>query len=239
MDIGNACAGMNPTSEGDKDALRSEAVLVDYLADLLPRCFANHGRIACLQRELCVGRRIADMVLLIGPDRLSSMPPAPFSVSECVALASLRQSGPTRIDLLERRCGVSGRGFRSGVLSRLKNWGLVTFGPGGRTALGEETGLEYLIVAIEAKLERWQGALSQAVYYQRYADLSYVALPRSFVPRDTDYLNSFRDAGVGLMLVDDAYMEVPVPAVYQDAHDWRREFAYSRLASRRDSTDAP
>ncbi len=58
------------------------------------------------------------------------------------------------------------------------------------------------IVAIEAKLARWQEALNQANNNLVFADYSFVALAEEKVPRNRESLNMFRNAGIGLFSVN-------------------------------------
>ena len=58
-----------------------------------------------------------------------------------------------------------------------------------------------MTLAIELKLHDWKRALQQTLIYQLCADLVYAALPRRNVaPR---VLSSFREAGLGIIAVDD------------------------------------
>ena len=59
--------------------------------------------------------------------------------------------------------------------------------------------INYETIAIELKLDRWQRAFEQALFYQLCADYSYIAVPSTTIPKiDIDLLNSH---GVGLIAV--------------------------------------
>jgi hypothetical protein len=217
------------------DPLCNEAGLVEQLLRHLPGSLVPRKTSVAftIGREIAVGRSVADVVCLIreGRARVRCVPSEPLTVIESVILATLRLHGPTRIDILEQRCGFARTFLREGALKRLAGWRLLGFENGGRvSSCGSWTGA-FGIIAIEAKVTRWREALRQAVSYRRYADRSFVALPASLASTALDAAPVFADAKVGLLLVNaDAVREVfPAPRVRE--HDWRREFVLSRLAS--------
>jgi len=136
-----------------------EAQLVEFAQYLLPRIFAPEGTACFLDREVGVGSSVADLVLLIGPHDLPAPTLSTISVAESVILATLRRSGPTRIDLLELRCGFERHALRRGALKRLTEAGTLVRERGGRVMLSPEYVQVTKIVAIEAKLTKWRDAL--------------------------------------------------------------------------------
>lgn len=59
------------------------------------------------------------------------------------------------------------------------------------------------VVAVEAKLSRWNEALEQAVSYGAFADRSFVAMDAGRIDGSRhDVTEAFRRAGIGLVLVD-------------------------------------
>ena len=207
----------------------SEKQLVQQTVTLLPDFLRDYELEWSFEREVGVGRAIADVVVLLKSKRDRAAPPELLTIAESVILASLRRSGRTRIDLLEKRCGVRREGLRDGLLDRLKRWGLVTHGRGGLVELSTTLTDQYQIIALEAKLFRWRDALNQARSYQRYADRSYVVLPEAVAERALKHKGEFVSNGIGLLSVSEQRLDVLLEAGQCTSHDWRREFVYSRL----------
>ena len=206
-----------------------ETELVEQLRRGLPLWLTSVGSRWSVQPEFAVGQSIADLVIFLHGSTRRAVA-EPLTVQESVVLASLRVHGPTRIDILERRCGLDRTRLRLGALQRLSDWGLLKDGPGGRVSVGRTIAGRCRVYAIEAKLKRWRAALRQPSHYTRYADRAYVALPEATVSRNSIDLDQFKTAGVGLMRVSDQSVREVVPAVERGWHDWRREFVVSRLA---------
>ena len=216
-----------------KPAYPTEAHLVDFAQKSLPRFFSCKGNSVFLGTEVNVGRSIADLVLVIGPNNDASPPAVCLSVAESVILAALRQWGPTRIDLLELRCGIERQGLRQGALDRLSRTGILLRERGGRVALATDCVESATIIAIEAKLTKWRAALDQALLYRRYADRAYVLLPANNAQSAIRAKAEFAEAGVGLLIATDTEINNVVEAESGASHDWRRDFVYFRLLSRK------
>jgi hypothetical protein len=208
-----------------------EAHLVEFAQHRLPQFFAPEGTACFVDTEVGVGRSIADLVLLIGPHDLPSPTLANISVAESVILAALRQWGPTRIDLLEIRCGFERHGLRQGALKRLTNAGTLLRERGGRVTIAPEYVQGTKIIAIEAKLTKWRDALAQAALYRRYADEAFVLLPVQNAEPATKARADFEDAGVGLLVVNGERIDIFFDAAPSTKHDWRRDYVYFRLLS--------
>ena len=226
----SAVANTCDEKSSDTTEHATEACLAEAILDDLTTVLAVRAQWFSVCTEVVVGRNIADIVVAFARRRAPSSPSAPLSVSESVVLSALRDRGPTRIDLLERRCGVALGALREGRLSRLEDYGLIKRGRGGLVGLGSRWTSKYRVVAIEVKLTRWRDALAQALTYQRYADETFVALPESACGPATRSRVAFEDAGVGLLSIGER-PRVVVPAQQQDAHDWRREFVLSRVVN--------
>lgn len=208
----------------------SEADFVDELRARLPDFLAARFLTWRIYSEVGVGRRVADVVIPVARKHRRSVV-LPLTGLECVVLASLRRLGATRIDLLERRSGISSGGLRSGELDRLREWGLVHHGRGGRIAFGPVWNAGVEIVAIEAKLERWRQALAQAQTYLRFADYSYVALPSDVATRVVkNDLASLECSPIGLLTLTPSGVEELVAPTRGQEHDWQREYVASRLS---------
>lgn len=214
----------------DLDSL-SEASMLAAVIHLLPELLGTRMSPALVAREVKVSRSIADAVL-VQPHRRQKRIAEPLSISESVILSALRRSGPTRVDILEKRCGAHAGELRGAILDRLQQAKLVRRHLGGRVeALRWVADLR--VVAIEAKLTKWRHALSQAITYRRYADFSYVVLPSAVAESPRLDREEFRSNGVGLISARVAgSLSILVPSARQREHDWQREFVCSRLLSR-------
>lgn len=58
------------------------------------------------------------------------------------------------------------------------------------------------LIAIELKLSRWQEALGQGYFNQRFAEYSYVILDKDKIKDDTNIINEYRNKNVGLIYLD-------------------------------------
>lgn len=208
--------------------LASEADLVDLLIRRIPPWLGSQRRRVKVTREVAVGGSIADVVVLVGAPAKPVIHD-PLSTEESVVLAWLRRRGPTRIDILEQRCGFGPQRLRNGALSRLKESGVVALGQGGRVATGRPLGGRSRLLAIEAKLAKWRPALQQACAYLKYADKAYVALPYTATVRGRVPLEAFKESGVGLISVSERGLREIVAAKKSSDHDWRREYVVSRV----------
>jgi hypothetical protein len=214
-------------ARGGSEFHSNETDLVTDLIGNLPAYLQRASTTCSIHREVGVGRSIADVVAALMPEKAVRVPP-PLSVQESVLISALRSNGPTRIDVLEQLCGMTPKSLRGGALNRLETAGVVARGDGGRISLGRWCRSGSLI-AIEAKLTRWLDALEQASVYRQFADRVYVALPADCVQPAMRARAMFERAGVGLLSVN-GEIRCEIRAQALGAHDWRREYVYSRLA---------
>lgn len=194
------------------------------LIDRLPAFFGKAKRWEPARRELVVGSTIADIVLCA---RATSMPQfaAPLTVAQCVLMSLVRRRGSISVDELT---ATARHDQLQRNLDALEESGLVTVSRGRIAPVRPWWGTRN-VIAIEAKLYKWRDALDQAVRYLAYADESYVALPEACTPRAVSELHLFEAAGVGLLSVSATNVHRVLGARRSTAHDWRREFACSRL----------
>ena len=207
----------------------SEKQLVEEFQGLLARYLEESSTKFILETEVSAGRSIADIVALITPEIIDPPIKKTLNALESVIISTLRQNGSTRIDILEKRCGMPQKSLRNGSINRLINWGLVDKGPGGRISLTNNWSNHYRIIAIEAKLYKWQQALEQAISYKKYADDVYVLLPAKNTPLDQTSIEKFKANGVGLITICQNKIKIVIPSVYNQFHDWSRDFVLSRL----------
>lgn len=206
----------------------SEAQLLAAIIHLLPELLGTRSSPTVVAREVKVSRSIADAVL-VQPRKRPKRIPEPLSISDSVILSALRRSGPTRVDILEKRCGAHAGELRGAILDRLQQQGFVRRSHGGRVS-GLTWASDLRVVAIEAKLAKWRQALVQASSYRRYADFSYVVLPSVVAESPRLDRAEFRGQGVGLISARvSGELAILVPSVRQKEHDWQREFVCSRL----------
>lgn len=208
-------------------AFRYESDLVACGVALLPAFISARASNWKIATELGVGLAIADLVVALFKRPVGANVRA-LSARESVVLAALRNRGTTRIDLLEAGCGLERGGLRGPTLDRLVKNGLVERLPGGCVALAGDWAEEVELIAIEAKLVKWKQALRQASNYGRYADSVYVLLPSSEARRAA-CIEAATMAGIGLLIVEDGQLEEHVAPAKFVNHDWRREFALSRV----------
>lgn len=98
-------------------------------------------------------------------------------------------------------------------------WGVVDFGLEfdyrcGRTDIValSATGS---VIAIEAKLRDWRGALQQAYRNTSYASESYVLMPMAAIPRVLTHAIEFSRRGVGICAIEGNGLRVVHPAKRQ------------------------
>ena len=197
----------------------------------LPNLLRTRGECWEYQREVGIGRSVADVVAVITDDSPDRRLPRELTLNECIVLSALRRRTPTRIDVLEQRCSVERGAFRGGALGRLEQLGLVERSQGGRVNLSQTVRSQscVLVLSFEAKLTRWREALSQASAHANFADFSYVVLPEQGAARALQNLPEFRNSGVGLITVAGDALSIVEEASRSSDHDWRREFLLSRI----------
>ena len=103
----------------------------------------------------------------------------------------------------------------------LDEWGVVNFRlefdhRGGRTDIIALSGNGF-VIAIEAKLRDWRGALQQAYRNTSFASESYVLMPRDAAPRALAHAIEFSRRGVGICVIEADSLLVLHPAKRQDA----------------------
>lgn len=212
-----------------REVFSTESEFVARILELLPSFLYGQGHGWSVALEVGVGAVIADIVVAIWKRPLKLRMQA-LSLRECVILAGLRRRGPTRIDLLEGACGMERGALREGELGRLLEIGLVARRPGGLVTIAHPWAARIQLIAIEAKLVEWKRALGQARVYAGYADQAYVAMPESAAPALRT--KQFADARVGLLTVERGNLFERVAANRFKDHDWRREFALSRVLAK-------
>lgn len=209
----------------------SEAAMVGVIQEGLEVLLQGTDLGWAIRREVQVGRAVADLVILLGESGTAARPRKPLSVSESVILSCVRNHGSRNDEQLAIRCGFSNPKAVHRPLRQLARHGWLSIDDDGQVSLAAQAQSSRL-VAIEAKLTRWREALGQAEGYLRFADASYVILPIASIGSTLQNLESFRAAGVGLLLfVDGRQILELLPPKRKRTHDWQRAFVMSRLLS--------
>jgi hypothetical protein len=180
---------------------RLEREMLDPLNRALPTVlgFPSSSHWIAL-REPTIGSVIPDLLIGVAPEVKPVRSRRRCTVLEAHVVALLEGTAPlSTLQIIESlyltRMGAEytlGRLHRSGVLVQTEgdHW---TIAEAASTA-----GIE--IVAIEAKLRRWRDALAQASAYRTFANRVYAVLDGNQVTRSDILVESFQDAGVGLLL---------------------------------------
>ena len=98
----------------------------------------------------------------------------------------------------------------------LDAWGAVDFGLEfdyrcGRTDIIALSG-DGSVIAIEAKLHDWRGALQQAYRNTSFASESYVLMPLARIPRVLTHATEFSRRGVGICVIEGGGLRIVHPA---------------------------
>lgn len=181
----------------------SERELQLKLANCL-RPFAEDAREIRVRREMPVGSCIPDLVLVsMDSEPPTALWPTSWSYRHACVVAELRKRPALRPEMLAARLHESEERIGP-VVQALLRAGAVCQSAGGALYLASEVrALRADIVAVEAKLMRWHEALEQALSYRAFADRAVVAMDAGmFSLSNEKALDAFRDAGVGLWLVN-------------------------------------
>lgn len=203
-----------------------EEHLVNDFISIIPKYFSCKYEIK-IKKELSVGNSIADIVILLKTEKYIEFDHIILNTTESVIVAYLRKKGNSRIDILEKNCRVKNNEFRKGKLKRLFESGIIIKGKGGQIALSPEWNKNIRLIAIEAKISDWKKALLQATSYKKYADEVFVLLPNVKIKNIKEDI--FIKNGVGLISLSKNKINTIVDAEQNRDHDWRREFALSRV----------
>jgi hypothetical protein len=180
---------------------RTEVELQELLSR---RALADGGKqgVVFQRRHVPVGGCVPDFVAV----RFSALPPRDlwprrWSFRHAHVAWLLRKWGrltPAAIARLSYEAVIS----QERILRDLIRTGAVRERSDGTLSLASRLrGMRPTVVAVEAKLRRWQEALAQAKTYRQFADQVYVALDGHRSPPPETALRAFGSAQVGLLLV--------------------------------------
>lgn len=190
--------------------------------EALVRAIVEHAKLArpCKYKaflEVDAGVGIADIVLCSRRPRTTRAIGVLAKIHARLAplLAPNTAAKVTSRDALERTLGLS-RSSAQRVIQQLHQLGILTLrGEGIRLAAVGAEPFPY-IVAVEAKLKKWQSALAQAYRNRQFADESWVVLDHRYQAPAAAQLDRFQRSGVGLASVSVSgelfIHQAPIPA---------------------------
>lgn len=212
----------------------SERLLQTRIAEALPIVLAGES-VGAVRREMPVGSCIPDVVFVrIFEAPRAALWPRNWSFRHACIVAQLRARAALQpaslaqlayereVDVFAMLCDLE----HSGAIVRSKR-GAVSLSPAMRAVRTE-------ITAVEAKLERWQDAFAQAVVYRQFADRVLVAMDAGAARLLSGrVLEKFRNAGVGLCVVDDQNIAFLTKGKLKRASSAKREYVAASLFAAR------
>ena len=181
-----------------------EAELCEVLVAGVPEVL-GWSRPCTMLGEIQVGAVIPDLVM-VDPvvDRWSLISLTRF---DSWIVADLLRARSRRVSTLSSRLFARPEKTMRAV-ERLERLGLLDRASGSAFSLGDCFPRDAEVVAVEAKLYRWREAIEQAAEYLRFANRSYVALPKETVDTTKGLLAACRSRGLGVIAVSEANIEV-------------------------------
>jgi hypothetical protein len=117
-------------------------------------------------------------------------------------LQKMQINYPVLIDEIEKNVHYSRKYLKSVILRLYKKQGLLDeLDKDVYVRVADLDENDFLLIAVEAKLSKWNQALTQAAFYKKFADYSIVALYKKYV-RNVD-LKTFKQHKIGLISIDD------------------------------------
>jgi hypothetical protein len=117
-------------------------------------------------------------------------------------LQKMQINHPVLIDEIEKNVHYSRKYLKSVILRLYKKQGLLDeLDKDVYVRVAELDENNFFLIAVEAKLSKWNQALTQAAFYKKFADYSIVALYKKYV-RNVD-LKTFKQHKIGLISIDD------------------------------------
>lgn len=189
----------------ESDLVRALSARFEDLFDAL-EAFPGHAVEPHLLREWQVGRRLADMLAFgMKPGWAAATtnylrPLARLTLADSMVLAHLVRC-PMGLRDLKQMVFMQEGELEALLVSLMRNQ-LIIEGSDGVLSPASDwvQWVPHSLHLVEAKIEDWREALSQADYYRSFADAVSIALPMSFSGR-VDVADACRAAGVGLILV--------------------------------------
>lgn len=199
-----------------------EAKLVEVLHSHTPnfRLFGRKTELLIFS-EVQVGATIPDLVIVRDIGRGGAKRAVRLTLFESWVLGELVRAKQMRSQTLTRRLFTREQDMTT-ALKRLTRAGIVKQTRAGVFAVQTDFTARYEVLSIEAKLDRWRNAITQAKTYFRFSDRSFVALPSSMIAKRPEIGEACKAAGVGLIGVrpNGIQLHVSGQAKSPDRREW-------------------
>ncbi len=117
-------------------------------------------------------------------------------------LQKMQINQPVLIDEIERNVHYSRKYLKNVILRLYKKQGLLDeIDKDVYVRVAELDESDFFLIAVEAKLSKWNQALTQAAFYKKFADYSFVALYEKSIGNVDQRL--FKQKNIGLVSIDD------------------------------------
>lgn len=188
-------------------------------------------------REPTLGSVVPDLLVgLWGPER-PSLFRRRLSLLDCHFLAMIEEAGQMSVTEAETTLRLT-PGSAERVLNKLEKHGAVARVGSGAFELAATARTNAIeIVAVEAKLKRWQTALKQAEAYLEFANRAFVLLDGNQNRPSARMLEAFAQSPVGLLLQFGFLVQVVKNGEFHHPVSPYRAFAIHKLY--RGEPDAP
>jgi len=215
----------------NKDIDQLEDSLVKTFNKHLPNYLGNKFKKSQVRREISVGNRFADVVIVVPIGKRKITDNKGFTTKECVVLSCIRKKGPLKINELKRHLGFNKNEEIVDLLKRLNKENLLHINRNEIVSIKNDFSRSHRVIAFEAKLRNWKEALIQAKTYLKFADQSNVVLPEKYSNPAIKAASHFLKNGIGLIIVSKMSMQQIIKPKLNADYDWRREFVVSRFSS--------
>lgn len=183
-----------------------------------------------LLREAAIGRVFPDVLLGEWKQTLPKATGRRLTIKECVILSALARNDQTALSLESGRTASAVIEGAEPALLKLAALGLVERRARNRWSVSTPSPVwNCRVTAIEAKLLRWQDALSQALTYRLFAHRSFVLLDGAQTSLSRAAIRAFESTGVGLLLRYPRRIVLDVEAADVAPDSFERLFAIDKL----------
>lgn len=203
-------------ARGAETPYGSESELVGVLMANLEQFVEGAGSFVAAE-EVPIGAGIVDILLAV--PQVASLryrlqraedDPGSFGPQELLVMSRLYYHRPLKAETVARRAVLDEEETRR-ILKHLSGYGYVDCPSDDTYVLSPYFGPYFQsLISIEAKLEKWEEALAQAVRNRLFATDSYVALDASRCRAAVRSLDIFEAANVGLAIVKSSSADVEV-----------------------------
>lgn len=154
------------------------------------------------RREVRVGNIIPDLICVRFPQLPeSNLRRTNWSFRHASLLSLLRRYRKLRVASLAKLTYERELRVRGLLEDLVRSGAVVEWSTGSYSLSKQLSSVQAEVIAVEAKLERWNEALQQAVTYQRFADRVFVAMDHERIKVKHVPIAEFMSSGVGLLSV--------------------------------------